>query len=165
VVGRSNVKNSLGAGRFNITGILCRSNAELATVVATRQRQLGMTMDEANDYLGLQSGYLNKLTCLDRQVGEMSLGLLMNGFHFDVLAVVREPSPPVTRKPHWLAFPFTGDPQAVWNDFGLALLVVLREPPSSAPQRITQDDASMPALPAPKDPRLLALPSPERTTS
>lgn len=72
-----------------------RDYRQLTEALAARRRQLGLTQLETDDKSGLMTGYVGKLECGVRKLGDVSLPMLLAGLHADLYLAPRsgEPAP------------------------------------------------------------------------
>lgn len=78
--------------------VRCRTYTELQQALAARRRQLGLRQLEADEKSGLQSGYVGKIECGVRKLGDLSLPMLLAGLDLDLLLAPRSASAPIERR-------------------------------------------------------------------
>lgn len=82
--------------------IRVRDYSQLRQVLAARRRQLGLTQLEADDKSGLMSGYVGKIECGVRKLGDLSLPMLLAGLDCDLYLAPRSDEPaPIAAPRHY----------------------------------------------------------------
>jgi hypothetical protein len=76
--------------------IRCRTYPQLVDTLNARRRQLQMTMLDLDTRSGVQDGYSAKVFCRMKNLGKLSLPLLLEGLDVELL-VVLPPAAPVEK--------------------------------------------------------------------
>jgi transcriptional regulator with XRE-family HTH domain len=83
--------------------IRIRSYAQLTASLAARRRALGLRQLDVDEKSGLQGGYVGKIECGDRKLGDLSLPMLLAALDCDLYLAPRssaEGPGPAERRTH-----------------------------------------------------------------
>lgn len=72
-----------------IAAIRCRTYPELTAALADRRRELGLRQLEADEKSGLMGGYVGKIECGVRKLGNLSLPMLLAALDCDLYLAPR----------------------------------------------------------------------------
>jgi transcriptional regulator with XRE-family HTH domain len=78
--------------------IRIRDYSQLTQALAARRRSLGLRQLDADEKSGLASGYVGKIECGTRKLGDLSLPMLLAAYDCDLILAPRAAVSPVEHR-------------------------------------------------------------------